>query len=246
MCEGHAEEREEIRRHPRATDALRFGLAREVAFPRPQRCHLGEVRLGVAPRLVEHDRCRKSRDLFPAFWNDDFRAVDALRLVVRKRLEQHRVGDAENCRSRTDAKSEGRNRRCRKSGIPGERSAGVSKVVRRGAERRDAVHGVNVFAHASGVADLPPRREPGLVRIHPRADVPGGQQLEMRFQLLGHLIDQTSTSRQEAQARQKPEEPRENVHGCGTVRRRRAITAAMRCQFLASAVNWRRPARVMA
>src|SRR5206468_3999135 len=54
---------------------------------------------------------------------------DAIRILITERLQQDCVGDAENCRVRTDAKRHDRHAEERKAGISARRAQGVPYIA---------------------------------------------------------------------------------------------------------------------
>ena len=180
----------------------------------------------------------------------DPRAIESLGVTrtVRERFYQHRMDHADD--GRVGAETE---RQCgdgdeREGAILEQRSDRIATIRSNRLQPRDGVHVVDVFANERRVAQLPLRCEPRLSEGMPEATYRSTSSSACAC----NSASRSSTTgrrwitqrRRETAARVRSNMSR--PYDCVAVRSSRAITVAMRSQFLASAVSCFRPARVIA
>jgi hypothetical protein len=128
VSHSNTQKREKICRDPRASQALRLAVTRQIAFPWSQNSHRGKGRLGFTPLEVGLHRHRQAWELLAALWKDDLGAVDLIGLDVRQRLQEHGVHNAENCGVRADPECEGEEHSAGESRTPSQGTEGVTDI----------------------------------------------------------------------------------------------------------------------
>ena len=159
----HAEKREEVGGHASAAEALRFAIARDVAFPRPQGADAAEHGAGLLPLQVRLHGDRQARELIAPLRNDHFHAVDFVRLGIGQRPQQHRVDDAEDGRVRADAEREREHGDAGESRASAEHPRRMPRVVPELLQPRPSPRGGGVFRDQREAAKLASGRGASLI-----------------------------------------------------------------------------------
>ena len=109
-------------------------------------------------------------------------------LHVRERVEEDVAQRAVDHRHAADAERQRQHGGDGEAGAASQHTRGVPDVLPKPLEQRDGVHGVDLFANAPGVPELPPGRGARLVGRHAARDVVVGLQVEVRLELTGSLV----------------------------------------------------------
>ena len=109
-------------------------------------------------------------------------------LHVRERVEQDVAQRAVDHRHAADAERQRQHGGDGEAGAASQHTRGVPDVLRKPLEQRDGVHGVDLFANAPGVPELPPGCGARLVGRHAARDVVVGLQVEVRLEFTGSLV----------------------------------------------------------
>ncbi len=158
-----SQHREDVRRHPESLHALRLRAARQVRDPEVRRAHpLVGRRL---PPPVEE--VRGSDGVDPPVKDDG----EPVGVSVGKRLQEHRVDDAEDRRRGADAQRERGHRRGREPGVLPQGAKAVAKVAADGSEEGPESRVAHALLDLLDPPDLDRSLAPGFLRGHPRADL---------------------------------------------------------------------------
>ena len=169
-----------------------------------------------------------------------------VRLGVRQRPQQHGVHEAEDGPVRADPDPQREDDDEAEARAPQQAPRRVPHVAENRFEHGKPRLVPERLPNLRYPAELRAGQPSGLGGGLARADVLGGEQVEVHLDLLLRLPREAAAREQVPHARHERDYAAPGAHGSGDSRRRRAMTPAMRSQSSVWAASRRRPAAVMA
>jgi hypothetical protein len=117
-----------------------------------------------------------------------------VRVPVRERPQQYRIHDAENRAVRADAQRQRGHSHESEAGISPQRPQAIPQILKEYLDESDSTHLAIYLLRQCDVSELPAGGPSRLVLTHPLADIPLGEQTQVRLDLVVEISFRSAAS----------------------------------------------------